>query len=539
MAIPNSTDLKKMDYSFHGEPFVDIPSKDSFSLSTMDYSFNGQPFTSNPSGPTGFFDALNISEHIEFNTFPYTYDVSVFDAVDVLESTPIERDREIDTSDSILILQYLDPLERDPKELNLIDYIDVSELTPVERDREIISVDNIRITENISYTRTSFINVHDSLLIVEKTTVKYPVAKTIKSLVVGGGGSGGRFFGGGGGAGGFIYNASLSISPGSYPVVVGNKGADGGGISVGLNGGNSSFAGMTAYGGGGGGNLFERSNGNAGGSGGGAACTGQVAGGLGGHAIDPTQGYDGGDSGPTQYWAAGGGGAGAVGAIASYAGGNGGAGQSSTIQDNSTKWYAGGGGGGTQAQAAGGTGGSGVGGNGGANNFNYPVATPGAPNTGSGGGGSGGASTANTAGGTGTVIVRYLTTDFLSTSSGGTKTTVGSDTVHTFLYADSGTNLVLNATTAYVSPVDEVLFISESVSMMVKVLFVNVSDEVQMIDFYGSGYDNYVSERDNLRLTESITIKATREKQVIDSLSVSENISVVCGVNKDNMFIVF
>jgi len=39
-------DLLTMDYSFHGQPFVDIPAKSSIDLTTMDYSFQGQPFVS-------------------------------------------------------------------------------------------------------------------------------------------------------------------------------------------------------------------------------------------------------------------------------------------------------------------------------------------------------------------------------------------------------------------------------------------------------------------------------------------------------------
>jgi hypothetical protein len=50
MALPNKTDLQKMDYPYLGQPFVEVPAKDSINLTTMDYSYLGQPFVRNPAG---------------------------------------------------------------------------------------------------------------------------------------------------------------------------------------------------------------------------------------------------------------------------------------------------------------------------------------------------------------------------------------------------------------------------------------------------------------------------------------------------------
>jgi hypothetical protein len=47
MALPTPDNLKTMDYAFQGQPFVDVPAKDSIDLKTMDYSFQGQPFVRN------------------------------------------------------------------------------------------------------------------------------------------------------------------------------------------------------------------------------------------------------------------------------------------------------------------------------------------------------------------------------------------------------------------------------------------------------------------------------------------------------------
>ena len=48
MALPNSTDLQTMDYSFNGQPFVNVPAKSGIDTTTMDYSFQAQPFVTNP-----------------------------------------------------------------------------------------------------------------------------------------------------------------------------------------------------------------------------------------------------------------------------------------------------------------------------------------------------------------------------------------------------------------------------------------------------------------------------------------------------------
>lgn len=48
MALPTSTDLKTMDYSYQGQPFVNVPAKTGITLTTMDYSYQAQPFVSNP-----------------------------------------------------------------------------------------------------------------------------------------------------------------------------------------------------------------------------------------------------------------------------------------------------------------------------------------------------------------------------------------------------------------------------------------------------------------------------------------------------------
>ena len=97
---------------------------------------------------------------------------------------------------------------------------------------------------------------------------------------------------------------------------------------------------------------------------------------------------------------------------------------------------AGGGGGSTQGggtSGSGGLGGGGAAGNGASGNY---TGTSGTANTGGGGGAGNTASGGN--GGSGVVIVRYLTADASGwTISGGTSTTSGSYTIHTFTSSGS------------------------------------------------------------------------------------------------------
>jgi len=228
----------------------------------------------------------------------------------------------------------------------------------------------------------------------------------IQSLVVAGGGSGINN-GGGGGGGGVVYKTSDVLLSGNYPITVGNGGA------AGSNGQNSTFNGITAYGGGRGGP--NASNGLSGGSGGGA---GRDNTGLGGASIPGIGGgtYYGnaGGNGAATIWSGGGGGGGAgspggnaLGGVQSAErGGAGGAGILNSISGTAT-YYAGGGGGGNEGNLNVAPGGIGGGGNGGSN-FGGQNPVAGTPNTGGGGGGTRNGGT-GAAGGSGIVIIRYLT----------------------------------------------------------------------------------------------------------------------------------
>ena len=48
MSLPTQTELKTMDYSYLGQPFVNVPAKTGMALSTMDYAYLAQPFVPNP-----------------------------------------------------------------------------------------------------------------------------------------------------------------------------------------------------------------------------------------------------------------------------------------------------------------------------------------------------------------------------------------------------------------------------------------------------------------------------------------------------------
>lgn len=258
------------------------------------------------------------------------------------------------------------------------------------------------------------------------TIPSYPV----ESLVIagGGGGGGGQAFGGthvsgGGGAGGYLATPSHTVKTKDYAIVVGTGGAGGTiGGSPGVVGVDSSFDTLIARGGGAG--AGSAGAGGNGGSGGG----GEVSGGT---AI-AGQGNIGGGGTPTAG-AGGGGGSGGAGnggiAGGGGTGGQGGTGTANSISGASVTYAGGGGGAGIGTSGAGGSGSGGAAGNGFGNGTNGTV------NLGGGGGAGGlptGASTGTTGGngGSGIVIISYPTGAI--TATGGTITTSGGKTIHTF-----------------------------------------------------------------------------------------------------------
>lgn len=239
-------------------------------------------------------------------------------------------------------------------------------------------------------------------------------------IAAGGGGGGASGHGPGGGGGGGLRQLLMTLGSGSFAVVVGAGGA------AGANGGDSSFNGYAATGGGRGG-----AGGASGASGG---CGGGGGAGSGGGGAVSGQGFSGGDGSDAEcidccdiYTGGGGGGAGAAGddgegrdapSCTSDDGGDGGAGALSSIS-GSAVYYCGGGAGDSRFGATG--------------------------TTGAGGGtaGIGGGGDAGDAGGGGRVIIRYLTSAISAT--GGTITTDGAYTVHTF--TSSGTFTVSSSST--------------------------------------------------------------------------------------------
>jgi len=269
-------------------------------------------------------------------------------------------------------------------------------------------------------------------------------------MIIAGGGPGGGNLGGGGGAGGYQYLTSQSISSGSYNVVVGAGGAGLPGEQAGgrgSNGVNTTFGSFAASVGGGAGGSGEPGsnghfNGSNGGSGGGQS--GYTVG-VGYTAVRSSgtsgQGNAGGLSGRggPGYPGAGGGGSAAQGNDVSSSTSRSGAGASGTansILGTTYYWAAGGGGGHYDESAGGGNGGIGGGGGGGTNWSSGPVGSGGGSalnagqdgfirtnqagsgaqgggnagaNTGSGGGGSMHCFYTSGSGGSGIVVLRYLT----------------------------------------------------------------------------------------------------------------------------------
>jgi hypothetical protein len=262
----------------------------------------------------------------------------------------------------------------------------------------------------------------------------------VEVLVVAGGGGGGGVIGGGGGGGGFREATAFPITPGSLITVTVGDGGSGGfswnsSSQRGNPGTDSIFSTITATGGGGGGahgGADGRVNGTTGGSGGGGGGSTGSAGNT--PSTTPSQGNSGGTGDGNNGGGGGGSSANGETRVAGVRGGNGGNGTSSSISGTLVT-YAGGGGGGTRnGSGTGGTGGSGGGGNGGTTDLSR-TSTHGSTNTGGGGGGGGhngsgaGAVQSGSNGGSGIVIVRYPGPQ---RATGGTVTSVGGNTIHTF-----------------------------------------------------------------------------------------------------------
>jgi hypothetical protein len=258
-------------------------------------------------------------------------------------------------------------------------------------------------------------------------------AYSVEVLVVAGGGGGTRTTGAGGsGAGGYL-EGSMTLDPSTaYTVTVGAGGSGGGSESQGTRGSDSVFNGATAKGGGVGAltGVANALNGGSGGGAGGASVNGtnrSNAAGIQGNSGGLT-GYGnagGSTTGNTWYIGSGGGGAAAVGENCGSVDVRGGAG------GNGRQWvdgnyYAGGGGGGsesTAARAAAALGGGGLSGRNGDN------PTSGTANTGGGAGGTGINAQTVAQGGSGVVILRYAGAQ---RGTGGTVTSSGGYTYHTF-----------------------------------------------------------------------------------------------------------
>ena len=233
-------------------------------------------------------------------------------------------------------------------------------------------------------------------------------SSTVDMLVVAGGGSGAganNSNGGGGGAGGYL-SGSLTLTAGTYNIVIGAGGA--GAVQLaGNNGGNTTVSNINAIaiGGGHGGGGARNSQvpaSNGGSGGGGSGFSQDTAGGSGTQADSGGLTGFGNDGGSVSgNIADGGGGAGGAGTTSGSVG-HGGLGRQ-WVDNN---YYAGGGGAGGSTGYSG-NGGSSVGGNGGYDDlFDIDAIV----NTGSGGGGSWASSTTGYAGGNGSsgiVIIRY------------------------------------------------------------------------------------------------------------------------------------
>lgn len=323
---------------------------------------------------------------------------------------------------------------------------------------------NAEICEIILYNRT----LTDGEVAIVNTYLisKWSIPREINYLAIAGGGSGGVYSGGG--AGGVVYSSHLA-APGVYNITVGEGGPStftgSSALNIDGNGRNSSIIGTgltaIAIGGGAGATVYTANSGGqffsggwtilrgaSGGSGGGSGGNSNGAGVIsiqGGQGV-PGQGFKGGDGASVSCTPSGpGGGAGGPGVnnFNSLANNPGGIGiinpiAGSTIGQlsGSSYWIAGGGAGASNAcsttipPASGGMGGGGR--SQGAGALQNSAPTSGTPNT--GGGGGGGWSLASGAGGSGAVVISYISPIQYATGGTVTSFTSGSNTfwIHTF-----------------------------------------------------------------------------------------------------------
>jgi hypothetical protein len=306
---------------------------------------------------------------------------------------------------------------------------------PAQLTSTLPSLREFRYQHDITQVRTRAIveGGQTTALLGSPGSTTADVVVSVDYVLVAGGGSGGHNLSAvnAGGGGGGVLEGSAAVSTGAFAVVIGGGGAV---ASPGASGGNTTAFGLTALGGGKG--SADSGFGTDGGCGGGGTGTHPAL--RNGGAGTSGQGYNGGfggyyfDSDLELFFSigGGGGGAGGVGGSAQYnlddtgAPGEGGIGRLSAISGTPT-YYGGGGGGrsGTGQTNAGGLGGGGA------------TAVAGTANSGGGGG-------AGASGGSGIAIMRYRTEDMSAT--GGTITTSGAYTIHTF--TSNGTFTVTTVT---------------------------------------------------------------------------------------------
>jgi len=342
----------------------------------------------------------------------------------------------VDTSSSALTVT----LPASPSAGNIVainDYAGTSATNNITINRNSSNIEGLAQNGIINVDNASktlvYVDGTQGWKVVNDATTRATQVYEAQYFVLAGGGGGGYaytdFGSGAGGGGGFRNSydsplkapAGLTVANGaSYPITVGAGGGPGPSSPgyVGVSGSPSIFSTITSTGGGGGAGNSSPFPGGPGGSGGGGAYGNTVAGTGNTPPVSPPQGNDGGTGQGSSGRGQGGGGAGGAAPPAQGSGpggandgGNGGAGLATSISGSPT------------TKAAGGKGGS---------YANNPGGTGSEPaNSGNGGGGTGDSRGAAN-GGSGIVVIRYTTADAPPGTSGGSKSTCGSDTIHVF-----------------------------------------------------------------------------------------------------------
>jgi hypothetical protein len=156
MSLPTPKILETMDYTYQGQPFVNVPASTGIDLGPLDYTYQAQPFAGNQES---FFvsisETLNLTE--DYTVFVF-YWMSVTDSLDISEEVTMIKD-----------ILPIDPIENS---------ISISEYVEVFKDAlDILPIDNtINLTEDLElFTDFYHLSVADDIQLQDPAILPFSI----------------------------------------------------------------------------------------------------------------------------------------------------------------------------------------------------------------------------------------------------------------------------------------------------------------------------------------------------------------------------